>query len=72
MTGQEVIDTLNNAWLALVRQYKENPNTEIQCAVNLLGKICTQVECTYNESKKRTKRGAEQITIEEWIAFLSK
>ena len=72
MTGQEVIDTMNNAWRALVRQYKANPGEDIQCALNLLAKICNHIECAYKESEKRAKREAEQITIEEWIAFLSK
>ena len=39
MTGKEVIESLDNAWRALTRQYDKNPDEGTRCGMNLLAKI---------------------------------
>ena len=67
MTDREVIESLNNAWRALCRQYKEYPRADIQSALNMLGRIVGEVEC---EVEKNHREG--QITLEEWLEMLNK
>ncbi len=66
MTDREVIESFNNAWRALCRQYKEYPRADIQSALNMLGRIIREVE---SEVKKSHREG--QITLEEWIEMLN-
>lgn len=67
MTDREVIESLNNAWRALCRQYKEYPRADIQSALNMLGRIVGEVE---SEVEKTHREG--QITLEEWLEMLNK
>ena len=66
MTDREVIESFNNAWRALCRQYKEYPRADFQSALNMLGRIIREVE---SEVKKSHREG--QITLEEWIEMLN-
>lgn len=65
MTDKEVVESLNNAWRALGRQYQKCPDEGIQCGLNLLAKIVGQVRSEVEESHRE-----KQITIEEWIIML--
>lgn len=65
MTDKEVIESFDNAWRALARQYKEYPDEGIRCGLNMLAKIIGEVKSEVEESHKE-----RQITIEEWIAML--
>ena len=65
MTDREVVESIQNAWLALGEQYRKHPDEAMRCAMNLLANIINKVEA---EVKKAHKEG--QITIEEWIATL--
>lgn len=65
MTDREVISSLDNAWIALAKQYKKYPDNGIRCGMNLLAKIIGRVKSEVEESHKEG-----QITIEEWIAML--
>lgn len=66
MTDREVIESFNNAWRALCKQYKEYPRADIQSALNMLGRIIGEVE---SEVEKSHREG--QITLEEWIEMLN-
>ena len=66
MTDREVIESFNNAWRALCRQYKEYPRADIPSALNMLGRIIGEVE---SEVEKSHREG--QITLEEWIEMLN-
>lgn len=67
MSGEKVIESLNNAWSALNAKYQNSPSEKMRCAANLVGKICTEVISEYNKYKSED---GKQITIEEWLAWL--
>lgn len=69
MTDVEVIESLNNSWRALVKQYSCRPDESTRNALNMLAKIIDKVEHEVKESKKSKKE--HQITIDEWIAALN-
>ena len=66
MTDREVVESLNNAWRALGKQYQRYPDECIKDAMNLIAKIVGKVSTEVEESHRET-----QITIEEWISMLN-
>lgn len=66
MTDREVVESLNNAWRALAKQYQRCPNESIKDALNLLSKIIGKVNTEVEESHREV-----QISIEEWISMLN-
>ena len=66
MTDHEVVESFNNAWRALCKQYRKYPNQEIQTALNMLGRVINQVEREVRESHRE-----HQITIDEWLLLLN-
>ncbi len=67
MTDKEVVKSLDNAWIALVRQYDNYPDEGIRCGMNLLRKIIGEVKSEVEENHRQ-----KQITIDDWIAMLQK
>ncbi len=67
MTDTEVVESLDNAWRALARQYNRHPDEGIRCGMNLLAKVIGKVRSEVEESHRE-----KQITIEEWIAMLQR
>lgn len=67
MTDTEVMRSLNNAWLALLKQYNAHPDEGVRCGMNLLAKAIGKVR---SEVEKSHREG--QITMDEWIAILQK
>lgn len=65
MTDREVIESFDNAWRAMCRQYRKNPTQELQSALNMLGRILSKVK---TEVEKSHREG--QITIGEWLEML--
>lgn len=65
----EIVESLDNAWRALNKQYSQNPIEEVRIATNLLAKIIGKVNQDYISKKKKEKPG--QITIEEWLEWLN-
>lgn len=61
----KVIESLNNAWRALARQYYEHPDESTRRALNLLNKIIERIK-----KEIRNPNGWKQITIEEWMKML--
>ncbi len=61
----KVIESLNNAWRALIRQYDERPDENTRQALNLLNKIIERIK-----TELRNPNEWKQITIEEWIKML--
>lgn len=66
MTDREVIESFNNAWRALCKQYRKYPSGEVQSALNMLNKIIGKVESEVEESHLE-----RQITIDEWLEMLN-
>ena len=66
MKDYDVIESLNNAWRALCRQYGKQREESLRMALNLLSKIIGEVETEVRESHR-----VKQITIEEWIKILN-
>ena len=65
MTDIEVVESFNNAWRMMCRQYRESPNQETQTALNMLGRIIGIVESEVKKSHLN-----RQITIDEWLSML--
>ena len=66
MTDKEVVESLNNAWKAMSRQYGKKPDETMRWALNMIGKIIAKVEGEVKQSHI-----TRQITIDEWIAVLN-
>lgn len=67
MTDKEVIESFDNAWRALARQYQKYPDEGTRYGLNLLSKIIKQVKSEVEESERKG-----QVTIDEWIVMLQK
>lgn len=67
MTDTEVVESLDNAWRALARQYERYRDDGIRCGMNLLAKVIGKVRSEVEESHRE-----KQITVEEWIAMLQR
>ena len=65
MTDKQVIESFDNAWQALCRQYRAYPSAEFQSAINMLGRMIGQVKREVEESHRD-----HQITVDEWIRML--
>ena len=66
MTDLEVVESLNNAWRALCRQYDDDHCEQTRQALNMLDKITGKVKREVEESHRE-----RQITIEEWLDMLN-
>jgi len=66
MKDTEVLESFNNAWEAMCRQYKEYQREEMRVALNILGKIIAKVKSEVEESHKES-----QITIDEWLTMIN-
>lgn len=65
MTDRQVIESFDNAWRALCRQYRAYPSAEFQSAINMLGRMIGKVKREVEESHRD-----HQITVDEWIRML--
>ena len=69
VTAENVIESIDNAWSALCRQYDEVRSEDVRIALNMVGKICMKVK---SEMSKKNKNVTEpQISIEEWLEWLN-
>lgn len=66
MTDLDVVESFDNAWRALCRQYRKYPEANIQSALNMLGQIIGKVKREVEESHRE-----KQITMEEWLVMLN-
>lgn len=67
MTDKEIMESFENAWRALARQYQKYPDESTRCGLNLLSKIIRQVKSEVEDAKRNG-----QVTIDEWIDTLQK
>ena len=44
MTDAEVVESLNNAWRAMCRQYDKNPDETMRWALNIVSRVVAKVE----------------------------
>lgn len=65
MTDRQVIESFDNAWRALCRQYRAYPSAEFQSAINMLGRMIGKVKREVEESHRD-----HQVTVDEWIRML--
>lgn len=68
MTSKQVIESMNNAWRALVTQYQNAPDEETRRVINIVSKIIIKMETEFNKAEKNN---GKQITVEEWLAWLN-
>ncbi len=73
MTGDDILNSLDNAWRALSVQYADCRDEGIRCGMNLLAKIIEEVRAEAKRDRD-TKIGEagenRQITLEEWLSVL--
>lgn len=62
----EVLQSLNNAWVAMCRQYRSNPEGDIQRAMNILAKVIGEVQSEYKK-----KQDPQQISIDDWLKWFN-
>lgn len=67
MTDRDVVESFNNAWRTLAKQYQRCPDECIKDALNLLSKIIGKVNTEVEESHREV-----QISIDEWISMLNR
>lgn len=60
---EDIIQSLDNAWIALCKEYDKCREEHIRLSINLLGKIIDKV-------KGKPKNTYEQITIEQWLEWM--
>ena len=70
MDGKEVYQSMENAWLALCQEMRQNPTADTQRAMNLLRRMLIQVKAKM-EAAEKEKEQAEPMTTEEWLAWLN-
>lgn len=63
--NEDVIKNLDNAWIALCRQYNNSPDEATRISLNMLSKIIRKVK----DKLKSESITEKQISIEEWIAW---
>ena len=61
MTDLEVIESFNNAWRSLCKQYDKHPNESTRQALNMLSKIIGIVQSEVEEKNKE-----EALSIDDW------
>lgn len=66
MTDKEVVESLNNAWKAMSRQYGKKPDETMRWALNIISRVIEKVQYEVEQSHK-----TKQITIEECMAMLN-
>lgn len=67
ITDKEIIESLDNAWMALTKQYKSHPDEGTRHSMNILAKIIGKIKSGAEQSHK-----TRQITIEEWLTLLQR
>lgn len=67
ITDKEIIENLDNAWMALTKQYKSHPDEGTRHSMNILAKIIGKIKNKAEQSQK-----TRQITMEEWLILLQK
>lgn len=73
MSGEEILESMDNSWKALNRIYSTRPDDSIRMAANIVARIIGEVKSeaeNFHQKEDKTNREG-QITIEEWIAFLN-
>lgn len=65
----EVLQSLHNAWVAMCRQYDNNRDEGIRCAMNILSKVIGEVQSEYALNKK--KQDPQQISIDDWLKWFN-
>lgn len=58
MTDKEVVESLNNAWKAMSRQYGKKPDETMRWALNIISRVIEKVQYEVEQSHK-----TKQITI---------
>ena len=65
MTEIEIIESLDNAWRALCKQYRKDCNESTRQALNMVSRIIGKVKSDIGVENK-------QFTVGEWLQYLSK
>lgn len=73
MTDKQVVECIDNSWRALACIYTKHPDNSTRIAMNIVSRIIGKVKSEVDKShKKKEESGREgQLSIEDWIAFLS-
>lgn len=66
MTAEEILTSIENAWIALARQYNSAPDDYTRRAMNLIAKIVSKVKSEFDAENNREL----QISIDEWLEWL--
>lgn len=62
MSDKDVMESFENAWRALAKQYTKYPDETMKNAMNLLSNMIGRVKSEVKKSHEE-----RQITIDEWL-----
>lgn len=70
MTEQDTLAlaSINNAWIALCKQMRAQPDEVTQRAMNLLARVIDTAEAEIRRRQKEEK--PKQISVDEWMTWL--
>ena len=67
---QIVIESLENAWSALARQYVDSPDEDLRNAINLLAGMVKEVKRRIGDYEESERKKQEKISTQEWLDWL--
>lgn len=65
-----VIESLENAWSALARQYVDSPDEDLRKATNLLAGMVKEVKRRVEDYEESERKKQERISMQEWLDWL--
>ena len=70
MTGEEVINLMENTWSCMAEQYTKHPDESLRNAMNIVGKIVGRCKAEYENSKKEKTKPLTREELDLWIKSL--
>ena len=65
-TEDRVIESFDNCWRALCRQYSDDPDDTLRMSINFLARIIQKVK---SELKNKHEQKNKQMSIDDWIKW---
>lgn len=65
-----VIESLENAWSALARQYVDSPDETVRNAVNLIAGMVKEIKRRIEDYEESEQKKQEKISTQEWLDWL--
>lgn len=70
MDKKIMIESLENAWSALARQYVDSPDESTRKAINIVAGLVGEVRSRIESHEESERKEQEKISIQEWEEWL--